>query len=341
MKRLAITAGAISLIAGAAHAGGVDRSGQSVRALFEKGGASGAYAEFSFGTVNPTANGNAGGDPLEAYSQLGFAVKQDMGDAFSFALIADQPFGASVQYPAGAPFGGSGAHVQSRALTAVGRYKLPSNFSVFGGLRFQKLSGTIVSAPDTLNASSKFNVGYLVGVAYEKPEIAMRVALTYNSKITNKMSGTQNGGAINFNIVTPQSWNLEAQTGIAANTLLFGSIRYVGWNGFNVTTPLKTYASFTGNTTTYSVGLGRKFTENWSGAVTLGYEKPGVRPTTTALAPTTGSTSIGLGATYTQGNTKITAGVTYAKLGDQNNGGGVTWTGNKAIAAGIRVGVSF
>jgi len=35
-------------------------------------------------------------------------------------------------------------------------------------------------------------------------------------------------------IKTPQSVNLEFQTGIAKVTLLFGSVRWVDWTAFNI-----------------------------------------------------------------------------------------------------------
>ncbi|MFZ1469482.1 MAG: hypothetical protein WAT09_10970 [Paracoccaceae bacterium] len=119
------------------------------------------------------------------------------------------------------------------------------------------------------------------------------------------------------------------------------SIRHVKWDGFNLTTPGLVYATFVDDTTTYSLGVGRKFNDNWSGAVILGYESAGTKPTSTALQPYTGSQSIGLAVTYTMDNVKITGGVTYAKLGDQFLGGPISWSGGDALAAGIRVGISF
>ena len=84
------------------------------------------------------------------------------------------------------------------------------------------------------------------GVAYEVPEIALRVALTYFSDVKLGMSGTEGlspgaGGAnptmtaTNFNVTMPETILLEAQSGIAADTLLFGSVRYTAWDGFSIT----------------------------------------------------------------------------------------------------------
>ena len=77
---------------------------------------------------------------------------------------------------------------------------------------------------------------------------------------------------------TPSSFNLDFQTGVAANTLLFGTIRSVKWTQTELAPAVyKTKAGislkkFTSDTITYSLGLGRKFSDEWSGAVTYGTE---------------------------------------------------------------------
>ena len=59
----------------------------------------------------------------------------------------------------------------------------------------------------------------------------------------------------------------------------------------------------------------RRFNETWSGAVTLGYE-PSDGDLTGNLGPTDGMRSIGLAATYTRDNMKITGGIRYVDIGD-------------------------
>lgn len=341
-----IFAATTALVVGtlSAQAGGIDRSGQFMSPIFESTGASGNYVQLSYGSVSPETNTSTGGNPLQDYNQAGFVYKRQFTDAFSLTMIYDEPYGAAVRYPAAAPFFGAFATVESEALTFVGRYQMNNGFSVHGGVRAQKLSGSIQTTQQ-LTASSDYDFGFVVGAAYEIPDIALRVAVTYTSEIDNDLTGTEiTAGpviaATAFTVTTPENINLEFQTGIAEDTLLFGSVRHVRWDGFNLTTPTLTYASFTGNTTTYSLGVGRKFNENWSGAVSIGYESAGVRPTTTALSPYTGSKSITLGGTYTQDSFKVTGGVTYAELGDTNLGP-ITWTGGKAVGVGVRVGYSF
>ena len=108
---------------------------------------------------------------------------------------------------------------------------------------------------------------------------------------------------------------LDFQSGIAKDTLLFGAIRWREWSKFDIT-PVGFKAASGGgslldydnNVITYSLGLGRRFNETWSGAVTLGHEKSS-GGFAGNLGPTDGYTSIGLGGTYSRDNMKITGGV--------------------------------
>jgi long-chain fatty acid transport protein len=358
MKRILTTAAALTAVATGAHAGGVERSGQSVAILFEQG----RYAELSFGHFDPTVEGTLGvssGDMSSSYNTWSLGYKMDVGENMDFALIIDQPIGANVAYPTGTgyPFiAGSTAKLSSSALTALLRYKFESNVSVYGGLRYQTVHGE-VSLPGvgayTLDTNYDSELGYVVGIAWEKPEIAARVALTYNSAITHSLESTETGfvggtTTAGFDTEVPQSVNLEFQTGIAKDTLLFGSIRWVEWSAFEINpprydsfqpAPLVAYAS---DRITYNLGVGRRFNENWSAAVTLGYEKPdGER--TGNLGPTDGFSSIGLAATYTMDNMKITGGVRYVDIGDAtaNLGPGAQFEGNSGVGVGIRIGYTF
>ena len=363
MKRVLTTAAAMTVAAHAAGAGGLDRSGQSILAIFETGG----YAELSFGAVQPSVSGTAdpifGGFPSgtmsENYFSVGAAYKTELRNGLDIALIIDQPFGADVNYPAGTGYfaAGSTASLTSTALTGVLKYRMANNISIFGGLRYQTLEArvsvpfvgqyTAAGAPDDA-------LGYLVGVGFEKPEIALRVALTYASAITHELDTAETLlGFLTFDslteIKTPQSVNLEFQTGIAKDTLLFGSVRWVDWTEFVIDPPnyplSDPIVSYDSDTVSYALGLGRRFNEAWSAAVTLGYEAP-TGGFASNLGPTDGYKSIGIGATYARDNLKITGGVRYVDIGDAQTtlGFGVSasdFTDNHAIGAGVKVAWSF
>jgi long-subunit fatty acid transport protein len=186
-------------------------------------------------------------------------------------------------------------------------------------------------------------MGYLVGVAYEKPEIALRVALTYASETEFALDGTMG----DLTARMPKSVNLDFQSGVAANTLVFGSVRWADWTAAHLTDSMAgVLADYTNDVLTYSLGVGRKFSDSFSGALTLGYEK-GTGELASNLSPTDGYLSVGLGGTYTKDNMKITAGVRYVDLGGAVTEpagafpGGSTFSGNSAIALGLKVSFSF
>lgn len=344
MKLVTKLAMAASLTAGVAHAGGVDRSGQDIGFIFEKGG----YAALSYGSVSPSvqAAGNAYGDIANDYTSTSLAFKMDMNDKLSLGLIMDQPYGADVAYP----ILDVKAVLNTSAITALARYKVTDAVSVHGGLSYTSIDGTFNPPHDprlpfsltnppigfevTINRST--DMGYLVGAAWEKPEIAARVALTYFSggDLIDPLS------ASSFN--APEAVNLDFQTGVAANTLVFGSVRWADWSNTVITVAGTDVVTYDNDSVTYSLGVGRKFNDNWSGAITLGHEaaQGGIA---SQLAPTDGYTSVGLGVTYTMDNIKITGGVRYVVLGDATTEDLPVndWADNTASAAGVKIAYTF
>lgn len=330
MKHTTTAAGlALALTTTTAFAGGIDRSGQGIGFIFEKGN----YAELTFSSVSPDVRRTPDvyGDIANDYAQFGLAYKTDLNDKLSLGASIDQPYGADVNYT----LLSLGAKLNSSALNVVGRYKLNGGFSAHAGFRAVTVGGTYnpAGAGAVTTISNDTDLGYLVGVAYEKPEIALRVALTYNSK-TNHVDAGSNSS---FN--APESINLDFQSGIAKDTLIFGSVRHVNWSDTNIIVGGATVVDYASDSTAYSLGVGRKFNDNWSGAVTIGYEG-GDGLVASALSPTDGSRSIGLGATYTHDNMKITGGIRYVELGNATALTGV-FLDNTAVAVGLKVGFTF
>ena len=336
-------------LAAPALAGALDRTGQPIDPLFEPGG----YVELSFGRAwpdlsttqlvpVPTAQGvipagSESGDLAEAFSTVGLAIKRDFTDRFSGAVIYDQPFGADVSYPVQPYFAaGSSATVDSDAVTALLRYKLDNGFSVHGGLRFETIEGSVripfvqapagptAGIPYANTAGSDEGVGYVAGFAYERPDIALRVALTYNSEIGHDLPTVEFGpipAESTTTIELPQSVRLDFQSGVAPDTLVFGSIRWADWSDFDITP--ESYLTVTGgpvvsypeDITTYSIGVGRRFSDRFSAAASVSYEER-YDDLVTNLGPTAGLTSLGLGATYAFDRVEVTGAVQYTWLGD-------------------------
>lgn len=382
MKYSLMAASALALAAGTAQAGGIDRSGQGLGSLFEAG----RYLELSFGSVSPSVTGNdvalfgggATGNVAADYTQIGLSYKYDINEKLSFALVIDQPFGADVEYDAtSAALGGTSATAKSTAVTGLLRYKTSDRFSVHGGIRAQRssasvnLSGAAYGAVNgySVNLASDTALGYVVGAAYEIPDIALRVALTYNSAVKHSFATTESGPLIDpdgpgpigslpllngtsvTNVKTPQSINLDFQTGVAKDTLVFGQVRWADWSSFRLD-PAR-FVAVTGgglidleDSFTYSIGVGRRFNENWSGSFSLQYEDKG-DPLVSPLAPTNGRLGATIAAVYTKENMKVTAGINYTKLGDAQPETGTpdvaraNMTGNSSVAFGLRVGFKF
>ncbi|SMX22299.1 OmpP1/FadL family transporter [Boseongicola aestuarii] len=358
MRRTIMAAAALGVGATAVNAGGLERTPQSMAILFEEG----RTFELSFGYVSPDVSGTLGadsGDMLASFSNLGLAYKADLNDTLSYAIIFDQPYGADTAYPTGTgnPFAGSTARVRSNALSGVLQYNMGNGASVYGGLRAQSLQAEAVLLPATLNytinSDTDYELGYLVGAAYERPEIALRVALTYHSETSHDLSLTEasNLDATQTNsepVNLPQALNLEFQSGVAEDTLVFGSVRWAEWSETEIDPSLYNtrfpgfppIVFFTDDRITYTLGVGRRLNETWSILGSLSHEET-TGSATGNLGPTDGFTSVSLGAVYTKDNMKITGGLRYVDIGDAMSFSGADFQDNSAIAAGVRVGWSF
>lgn len=358
MKLMTKSAVALLATTALAQAGGVERSDQSMDILFEEG----TYAELSFSRVSPSVSGTQGGGAVSsggmtpAYNNFALRYRQDITDNLSFAFILDNHIGADVSYPAGTGYtaAGSTAELSGTSFTVLARYEFPSQFSIYGGLRAGRASGE-VSLPFTggytLETSEETDLGYVIGAAYEIPEIALRVALTYNSEYTHEFESTEFGAASGtFETTIPQSLMLEAQSGIAEDTLLFGSVRWVDWTAFDITpttyttgvVPGGSLVSFADDFYTVTVGVGRRFSDEWAGAVSVVWENE-VNQLTGNLGPTDGRIGLGLGGTYTMASgMEISAGVQYSVLGNATTRGlNGDFSDNDLLAAGITIGMNF
>lgn len=354
MKHVTTAGAALLLTTTIATAGGLDRSGQSVSALFEDG----TYVELSFGYVMPklsgavtdapsVGSGNIGVD----YSQFGAAVKRDLNEQLSYALIIDQPYGANVAFDeadAAYPAAGTQSEFRSTGISVLGRYKFDENFSVHGGLRAVTIDADALvvlgGSPYDASYDNDTQFAYVVGGAYERPEIALRVALTYTSSIDFSHATTVDGADVpKTEYEIPQSVNLDFQTGIAADTLLFGSVRWVEWSKTQIDSagyPLNPIVGYDDDTFTYNLGVGRRFSDVFAGSVSVGYEKSngGVASN---LAPTDGNSSISLGGAYTLDNgVEISGGVRYILIGDAETSF-ATFEDNTATAIGLKVAYTY
>lgn len=373
MKQLVAAAGVLAATVVPALAGGIERVAPSLDILFEPG----TYVEFGVIHGNPKVRGTdvlgfGTGDVAGDFTSLSFAVKKQFTEQISGALILGQPFGADLQYPAFNPVAGTGSamlggtmvEVKSTHLTALLRYRHDSGVGVHGGLIVSRadgevgLKGAAYGGVDgyKVKMSKETGIGWLAGVSYEIPEYAARVALTYAAPIEHEfeMTETLNGmplGQAKADVDSPRSVTLDFQTGVAPDTLVFGQVRWVKWSEFQVNPPV--FVGLTGgglveldNTTTYTLGVGRKFNDTWSGAASFSYES-GDNALVSPLAPTDGRFGVTLAAIYRKDNLKITTGVNYTWLGDARPETGTPdvkraqMKDNSAVTIGTRIGFAF
>ncbi|MFS4437558.1 OmpP1/FadL family transporter [Paracoccaceae bacterium GXU_MW_L88] len=382
--KIAAVAALLGSTAMTAHGAGLERSGQPVGVLFQEGN----YAELSFGTLRPQVEGedlfgNEISDSLDSFNSFGFAYKHQFNPAWSMALIYDQPFGGNTEYGGTNAFisavDGSPTYVdaQAQSLTAIVRYKTPDNFSIYGGLVAEEIEGNVdLRGPlygsvgldgYEVDFDGDWGYGFILGTSWEKPEIAARVALTYRSEIDHDSDTTETfygldlltvnpalaalgiDGNSETELNTPQSLTLDFQTGIAAQTLLFGSIRWVEWSEYKIAPQLlalndAALLSYDDDQWTYTLGVGRQFTEQFAGSVSVTHETSTDEYVST-LGPVDGFTSINFGGRYTMNNIDYSLGVRYIMFGDaessiqQNKVG--EFEDNHAWAVGGKIGMRF
>ncbi|MFW2176562.1 MULTISPECIES: outer membrane protein transport protein [unclassified Moraxella] len=257
--------------------------------------------------------------------------------------------------------GGTNVTVSSQNFTGLVGVKLgeKKNIQVYGGPAIQKLEGDIHLRGNAYAAASGYDetipsstgYGWVAGVAYSKPEIALKASLTYRSEIdhdTNMveyypMAPLASGGSLssrqinNVTVTTPESINLDFQTGLNHTTLLTAKVRYVPWSEFKVTPKLYNAVSKTAkdpatgqqlypnglDLLSYSddawsaeVGIGKKLSPKWGVSGSVGWDSGAGNPVT-SLGPVEGNWNVGLGAKYNiTPEWSVSAGAKYLMFGD-------------------------
>ncbi|MBV6551408.1 outer membrane protein transport protein [Acinetobacter soli] len=443
LKHLSTAVLLASLPLTGAFAAALDRSGQSMSAFLQPGN----YFEAGLSILDPDVSGKEAGssttrrdvgDMAEDYYFPSAALKLQLTDHFSFGLLYDQPFGAKAEYSGNNVFvaspsdpvlgglpittstlggvtGNTKVEVDSQNISMVLGFQPNQNWNFYAGPVYQTVKGNVnlrgraYSLYNGYDANIKETdgVGWLAGLAYQIPEIALKASLTYRSEIDHKvninesvgladalssLSPAQLGGLLALlgpsastlgpviqntlianaqngktTITTPQSVNLDFQTGIMANTVAFANVRWVNWKDFSIQ-PYKfgkvseavgpligrpngfNLVEYSDDQWSANVGVGRKLNEQWAGNVSVGWDSGAGNPVTT-LGPTEGYWNVGLGVQYSpQPNYFIAGGVKYFWLGDAKaqtgaQAGGsdyvAEFSDNHAIAYGMKIGYKF
>jgi long-chain fatty acid transport protein len=305
--------------------------------------------------------------------------------------------------------GSTEVEVHTQNLSFIFGYQPTENWNIYAGPVYQtvkgdlKLRGQAYSIFNGYDANFKEtgDLGWLAGAAFQIPEIALKASVTYRSEIeheadtrenisvldNNPVAGASVRGLLtglgvpgayldatsqpgNTKITTPQSVNLDLQSGIMANTVAFLNVRWVDWSEFSIR-PYRfgklseavgqldsvnrengfDLVKYDKDQWSATAGVGRKFSEQWAGNVSVGWDSGAGNPITT-LGPTEGYWNLGLGLQFSPTPaTFIAGGVKYFWLGDaesqtaaqvgEDNRLVGDFSDNHAIAYGLKMGYRF
>lgn len=107
------------------------------------------------------------------------------------------------------------------------------------GLSFEALTGY------SYTVKEDSSLGWLAGMAYQIPDIALKAAVTYRSKIKHEVSAEESFNPMIQNLAnvlgtgstdftTPQSVNLDLQSGVTPSAIAFLNARWVNWKDFEI-----------------------------------------------------------------------------------------------------------
>ncbi|MEG0487413.1 MAG: outer membrane protein transport protein, partial [Acinetobacter sp.] len=252
------------------YSAAMDQSGQSILAFLEDKN----YFEVNATSIDPNISGrvrdrpdlvNADsrdlntGDMAQSFQYYNAALKLQIAPKVSFGVIYDQPYGAEVEYPlrSNNTFSdneiskqGTTVDVSSENISMLFGFQPNSYLNVYGGAVYQTVKGKVALRGNSMSIFNGYNadmkqdsaMGWLAGASFQIPEIALKAAITYRSKIKHKMDAQETifsepliiTQASKTEISTPQSVNLDFQTGVYQDTLAYLNARWVNWKDMTI-----------------------------------------------------------------------------------------------------------
>ena len=382
----------IAMSASMGHAGGIEDTALSAGFMFEDG----SYGSVSVKSQSPSvqgtvkyigpgtlSTGKAVGDPATKGSLIGsvtstnLKAKMDVLDNMSVGITYYRQAGIKLDYQSNWDTPASAAvlpkvDLDVTALAALVKYDFNDNISALVGIKNGTASNATVSIPAssiTAAATGKSALSYIIGGAYEIPEIALRAELMYETSAAYSLptifadyrptTAFPGDPAGKINASTPDYINIYVQSGIAEDTLAYVSARQANWKtnqvsikhlataGNDDAQPLgtpKDLSSFS-DTTSYEVGLGRKFGTTWSSSIAYNWEGGSGPSSSSFFTLTDGRQGVSVGAKYNfSENTAVSFGGNYTQFGDTAHDaatGATAFTGNTATTLGLNISHSF
>ncbi len=354
------------------HASALEQSGQSILPFLENGN----YAEANLFAVDSSVSGVVNdradlvrdhqsrdtGDIAESMQFYTAAIKLQLTDRLGFGVLYDQPFSADIKYPARSnnsyfdndiSHEGTSVKADTQNLSLLFGYSPYQHFQIYGGPVYQTVKANVAlrgnaytQAFNGYNAKFKQQgeVGWLLGGSYQLPDIALKAAITYRSKIKYKFQVEEDIFGEPLKLVenektqleTPASLNIDFQTGISEKSLVYMNLRWVNWKEFETRPPqygalseilMKELTngeyiqgfkldSYQNDQYSATLGIAHQFTEKWSTSTDVSWDSGTGNPAST-MGPIKGSWSLGLGVQFNPAkNYFITGSLKYFWLGD-------------------------
>ena len=176
----------------------------------------------------------------------------------------------------------------------------------------------------------------------------MLFSLAYFSPIEHRLKADENfaASATTTQLTAPEAVNIEFKTGVAPNTLLLASVRWVNWREFVFDPEFLPFevANFEDDVYTYQLGIARRFSAQWAGVIDYRYEPS--QGTNSLFSPVDGYRSLALSTIYTfPKQVKLAVGVAYTVAAgasaDIVPGHRIDFTDAKSLATGVKLSVPF
>ncbi|MGB3814201.1 MAG: OmpP1/FadL family transporter [Shinella sp.] len=222
--------------------------------------------------------------------------------------------------------------IDSRNYAATCSYSFDvgaGQLRIIGGGFYQEISGFQERLVSAIPAGLPFNGigrldlegngwGWRAGVGYEIEEYALRTSLVYNSAVDlDDITGTLDLRQIPGRGIIPvfgsasmpDSLEFKFQTGVAPGWLIFGGVKWTDWSQLQslsfcpeftrgIACSARTQATSLDllyrDGWTISGGVGHKFNEQWSGALSLAWD----RGVTTGIGTHSDTWTLGAGVSY-------------------------------------------
>ena len=350
----------------------MERSDQSIAAFLQKNN----YFEISIAQLNAEISGQmpqhpelkalqvqdfSTGNLANNYLFSNLALKLQPSARYSIGLIYDQPLGIDLAYDyrpnsilGKQSLESAKLKVQTQNLTLLTGFQPDQNWNFYTGLSYQTLKGQINLYGLSYSFLSGYNadieqdsaLGWLAGVSYQIPEIALKTSLTYRSAIQHAahINETLSNVPLTFTtnmptkIQSPKSVNLDVQMGLNPNNLAYSSIRWVNWKSYAIQ-PIQFGAiikdaarqypdliqefnliDYRENQISGKLGIAHRLMDRWVTTSDISWDS-GSGNLATPLNPANGFWGLGLGLLYnydTKTESYIGLGLNYFKFNQAN-----------------------